>query len=224
MQTKEDEYLRKAPEWRKIILFNGPPRCGKSYGSDCVMSFVRRNAAWTNPRLIDAAEPLKKAAHALYCSFHSWDYYDSKDGAHLKSLASGDFLGLSPREAYIAMSETLLKPLHGPEVLGFIMRKRITRESSSKIFVCPNSSFVPELKPLIDLFGQRNVMIIEVHAADKTFEGDSRGYVGDKAKELYPHMHLVKLPNVFGSPDDKELFKVLCEGAAKKFLKIEEKE
>lgn len=224
MQTNEDEFVRKPPEWRKIVLFNGPPQCGKSFGSDCVMSFVRRNAVWTNPRMMDFAEPLKKAAHALYCSFHGWDYYDTKEGAPHKSLPNGDFLGLSPREAYIGLSEDYMKAKHGDEVMGFILKKRITRESSSKVFVVPNSGFVSELQPLIDLFGQRNVLIIEVHAAEKTFAGDSRGYIGDAAKILYPHISVVKLPNVFGNQDDKDFFKMLCEGTVKKFLKIEEKE
>lgn len=209
---------------RKIILFNGPPRCGKSLGADYVASFIRRNAPYMHPCILDFAEPLKRAAHALYCAFHRWDYYDTKEGASQKGLASGDFLGLSPREAYIALSEEYLKEKHGVEVLGFLMKKRICREKWSQTAVIPNCGFIDELKPLIDLVGQRNILIIEVHAAGKTFEGDSRRYVGDEVKERWPHITTVRLPNVFGGKEDKDFFRILCEGTVKKFLKIEEKE
>jgi hypothetical protein len=220
----EEEFLRKAPDWRKIILFNGPPRCGKSFGADRVMSFIRHNAPWTYPRLLDAAEPLKRAAHALYCAFHGWDYYDTKEGEAQKGLATGDFLGMSPREVYIALSEDFLKPKHGEEVVGFLLRKRIIREANSQIFVIPNAGFLPELDPLVKLVGQRNILLIEVHTADRTFEGDSRSYIGDAAKEKYPHIHLKKLPNVIGNDEDKAFYTMLCHGTAKTFLGIEEKE
>jgi len=219
-----EEPMIKGPGWRKIILFNGPPRCGKSFGASCMATFIRQNAQWMQPAIMDFAEPLKKAAHALYCVFHSYDFYDFKENEHLKSVPSGDFLGMSPREAYIALSEEFLKPRHGEEVLGFLMKKRILRQSGSNVIIIPNSGFIEELKPLVDLVSERNILLVEVHAANKTFDGDSRSYVGDTLKEKYPNIELRKIPNVFGSPEDKEFYKMLCEGTVKKFLNIEEKE
>lgn len=224
-QTKKEvDPLHKPPSWRKIVYFNGPPQVGKTFGAEAMRSFVQINATWMRPRHLDAAEPLKKAAHALYSVFNNWDYYDTKDGAPLKGLACGDFLGLSPREAYIALSEEYLKVKHGDEVLGHILRKRIVRENTSQFFVVSNCSFVPELRPVIDLFGQRNVMVIEVHAAGKDFKDDSRGYVGEQVKKLYPHVQVKKLVNVIGDQEDKEFYKMLCEGLVKNFLNIEEKD
>jgi hypothetical protein len=226
MQTEEDKEnpFDKAISARKIILFNGPPRCGKSLGAAFVANFVRDNSDWMKPEVMDFAEPLKKAAHALFCAFHDWGYYDRPDGESQKSLASGDFLGLSPREAYIALSEDFLKPKFGEAVIGYLMRKRICRSKWSHVVVIPNSGFIEELAPLVDLVGQRNIMVIEVHMAGKTFEGDSRGYIGDLVKLRWPHVNVMKLPNVFGDKEDKAFFRMLCEGAVKKFLKIEEKE
>lgn len=220
-ETKEQDPWQKSIDSRKIILFNGPSRCGKSLGSAFVANFVR---AHTNEKIetFDFAEPLKKAAHALFCAFHGWSYYDTREGESQKGMASGDFLGMSPREAYISLSEEYLKPKFGPDALGFLMKKRIARSKWSRIVIIPNCGFIPELKPLIDLVGQRNVLIIEVHAANKTFEGDSRRYVGDEAKELWPHISVMKIPNVFGDQGDRDFYKMLCEGAVKKFLKIKE--
>lgn len=223
MEAKPEDVFDKQPDWRKIVLFNGPPRSGKSFGAACVAHFVRENMPWTQPRILDFAEPLKKAAHALYCAFHPWGYYDMPEAEHLKGLASGDFLGLSPREAYIALSEEYMKVKHGEEVMGFLMRKRMLKEKATQVFIIPNNGFLPELEPLVNFVGQRNVLIIEVHVAGKTFDGDSRDYVGDAAKEKYPHINVIKLPNVFGNKDDRDLYKMLCQGAVKKFLKIEER-
>lgn len=223
MSTNVDP-LHKPPEWRKIIYFNGPPQVGKSYGADAMRSFVQINAPYLQPRHLDQAEPLKKAAHALFDAFHSWDYYDTREGAPLKSQGCGDFLGMSPREAYISMSEEYLKPKFGDAALGFLLRKRVVRYNGTQFFVVSNCGFVPELEPIIDLFGQRNVMILEVHSAGRDFSNDSRGYVGDQVKNLYPHVHVKKLPNVIGTQEDKEFFKMMCEGIVKNFLKIEERE
>lgn len=222
MASKE-EFLRKSPDHRRIIMFNGPPQSGKSFGAHCVRMFILRNAAWMQPRLLDMAEPLKKAAHALYCAFHSWDYYDSKDGEAAKGLASGDFLGLSPREAYIEMFLDLERR-HGSEVLGFLMKKRMLREAGTVAFILHNMGRLADMVPLVDFAGQRGILLIEVHTQDRTFEGDIRGYIGNEAKEQWPHINVVKLPNVIGTQADKDLYRILCEGTAKKFLKIEEKD
>jgi hypothetical protein len=221
---EEENPFTKQPDFRKVILFNGPPRCGKSTGAEAIRSFVSINARYMHPSVFDFAEPLKKAAHALFDVFHRWDYYDCKEGQHLKSLASGDFLGLSPREAHIALSEDFLKPKFGPEVMGFLMRKRIIRANTCKCVIIPNSGFVDELRPIVDLVGQRNILVIEVSAAGRTFEGDSRSYIGDAIKERWPHTSLVRLPNIIGKQEDKEFFRLLCCGAAKKFLKIREED
>lgn len=222
MEKSEDDPLHTPPEFRKVMLFNGPPRSGKSLAADAVRSFVQINRAWMYPRVMDFAEPLKKAAHSLFCVFHPWDYYDSKEAAHLKSLASGDFLGLSPREAYIALSEEFLKPKFGNEVMGFLMRKKMIQERSTQFFSIANSGFVDELRPIVDLVGQRNIHIVEIHAAGKTFEGDSRSYIGDACREKWPYIKVTKLPNIIGNKDDKDFFILMCHGLVKKFLKIAE--
>lgn len=225
MQTKKEvDPLHKPPEFRKVVFFNGPPRCGKSFGADCMRSFVQINAVYMQPRTLDFAEPLKKAAHALFDAFHSWDYYDTKEGMAQKSLACGDFLGMSPREAYISLSEDYLKPKFGEEALGYILRKRIVRYNGTNFFAVSNCGFLPELSPIVDLVGQRNVMIVEVHSAHRTFDEDSRGYVGDAAKAEWPHITVKKLPNVIGGAEDRDFFKMLCQGLVKGFLKIEEKD
>lgn len=213
--------LHKPPEFRKVIVFNGPPDVGKDTAANYVRSFVQINAPYYYPRHMKFSEPLKRAAHAIYDTFHGWEHYDSRDGRPQKGMSNGDFLGLSPREAYIAMHEKYLKIMHGDDALGWILRKRIVRQNNTKLIVLSDSGFPEELHPIINLVGERNTLIVELHMAGKTFEGDSRSYIGDAIKATHPKVEVRKLANPFG---EKDLFKMLCEGIAKNFLKIEEKE
>lgn len=221
--TEDDPFKRKEPDWRKLIVFNGPPGVGKDTAAEAVRSFVSINAQYLRPRHMKFAEPLKKAAHALYAAHHGWEYYDSHEGRSQKGLANGDFLGLSPRQAYIEMHQKILKELHGPEALGFILKKRMIREHS-QFYVLSDSGFIEELAPIIDWIGQRGTMIVELHAAGKDFTGDSRGYIGDAVAAKYPKVTVKKLTNPIGDRDDLALFKILCQGLAKNFLGIEEKD
>jgi len=170
------------------------------------------------------SEPLKKGAHALYDSFHSWDYYDGAGEAE-KNIPGGDFFGLTPRQAYIEMFNTLER-LHGPEALGYIMRRRIVRNSTHGVVVCSDGGRVPDLVPIIDFFGEESLLITEIHATGVAFEdhNDIRAYVGDDIKAKYPKVTVKKIPNKIGGRSDKDLFKILCQGVVKNFLEIEEPE
>jgi len=207
---------------KKIIIFNGPPNCGKDFASNAVLSYVRINANWWNPVHMKFSEPLKKGAHALYGSFHSWDYYDG-DGRDEKNTPTGDFLGLSPRQAYIEMFNALER-LHGPEALGYIMRKRIVRNHHATVVVCSDGGRLADLSPIIDFFGQDSVLVVEIHATGVELTWDNRMYVGDEVQAKYPDVTVKRIPNKIGGRADKDLFKILCQGTAKNWLKIEEKE
>lgn len=209
---------------RKVIFFNGPPRCGKSVGAQYMNMYICDNAPWMKPRIMDFAEPLKKAAHALFSTMSTWDHFDSKEGESRKGLANQDFLGLSPREAYIAVSEQLLKPLCGEAALGYILLKRMIRHAGSQLFIIHNCGFLPELEPIINYVGQENCLLIEVHAVDRDFTDDSRGYIGEQVKERWPKVEVRKLPNTIGDAEDRAFYKLLCQGMVKKFTGVEPKD
>jgi len=176
------------------------------------------------PTHMKFSEPLKKGAHALYSAFHGWEFYD-EDGRKDKNNPTGDFLGLSPRQAYIEMFNALEK-LHGPEALGYIMRKRIVRNSFAGVVVCSDGGRLADLVPIIEHVGEKNVLIVEIHATGVTFDthNDIRYYVGEEVLEKYPKVTVKKLPNRIGGRSDKEIFKILCQGVVKVWLDIEEKE
>lgn len=221
--TQKDNPMHRDPERRKVIIFNGPPGSGKDTGSEALRSFVQIHAPYLKPTHMKFSEPLKRAAHALYAVFHNWDYYDTKEGAPYKNMSSGDFLGLSPREAYIEMFRKLAE-LHDERALGFVMRKRIVRNNFNSVVICSDGGRLADLEPVINLVGQRNILVVEVHATGITWDRDIRHYIGAEVQEKFPHVQVIKLPNTIGTREDKELFKMLCQGVAKKFLGIEERE
>lgn len=207
---------------RKIIIFNGPPGCGKDTGSEAVRSFVQIHAAYLKPTHMKFAEPLKKGIHDLYCAFHPWDYYDSNEGRKDKDKPCGDFFGLTPREIYIQAFE-FLEMLHGGEALGYIMRKRIVRNSFNSVVVISDAGRMGDLEPIIDLVGEHNILIVEVYPSP-AIEWDNRKHIGDEVKAKFPHAHVTKIPNKIGDRSDRDIFRMLCQGVAKNFLKIEERE
>jgi hypothetical protein len=107
----------------------------------------------------------------MHCSaaFHSPDFYDLPENSQQKDLPCGDFFGMSPREAYIALSEEFLKKITGPAALGYINRKLMTRMQGARIFVFSDGGFVPEWEPIIEYVGAENFMLVEVHSETKDF-------------------------------------------------------
>ncbi|HSW91775.1 MAG TPA: hypothetical protein VLG09_03965 [Candidatus Saccharimonadales bacterium] len=223
--VREAEPVVKSNTRRYVIAFNGPPRAGKDTASSAVCAVIRDRANWLQVRHMKLSEPLKKGCHALFSAFHSPDYYDLPENSQQKDLPSGDFFGMTPREIYIAMSEEFLKKVAGPAALGYIARKQMTRMQGARIFVFSDAGFAPEWEPIIDYVGEENFMLVEIHSAQKgDFSNDSRGYIGDELKVAHPRMKLVKLNNVIGDAQDKELFRVLAQGAAINFLRHEMKD
>ncbi len=204
---------------KKVILFNGPPGVGKDTASWAVSGYLSREAPYLNCRKLKMAEPIKKATHAAFDVFHSWDYYDSEKGAKEKEIPSIDFFGATPRAAYIEVA-TMFRQSHGAEFFGFVMRKRILKAQGCQVVLIDDCGFVDEMEPVIRLVTEKNVMIVELHAQGKDFSSDSRGYIGDELKKKYPKITLRKITNHFGNAEEREIFRVLCQGAAQSFLKL----
>ena len=107
----------------KIILLNGPPRCGKDYAGNLL----------TGPgaRVAKFAHVLKERTHAAYSILHRGqpaphDWFETT-----KDEPCGEFLGRTPREAYIAFSEQFMKPLHGVDIFGRLLLAELAKHARS---------------------------------------------------------------------------------------------
>jgi hypothetical protein len=207
---------------RYVIAFNGPPGVGKDTASMAVCSLVGERAPWLEVRHMKMSDPLKKATHALFSAFHSPEYYDG-EGRAQKDLACGDFLGMSPREAYISMSEEYAKKIN-PAFFGYIARKNMVAARSARLFVFSDAGFPVEWKPIIEYVGEENFLLVQLFAVGKDFSIDSRGYIGEELKTMFPRITVTNVANTFGDKQERELFRVFAQGAAINFLRHELRE
>ena len=159
----------------KIILLNGPPRCGKDTASDFLC--YRYNGV---PQKI--SKVLKERTHAWYGvvgqdgSPARHDYFEDH-----KDVPQEVFEGLTPREAYIAMSENYIKPTHGDSYLGRVLARSIRRMDSilrqERTHVVSDSGFRGEAEELVREFGPDKILLVRIHRAGYDFKHDSRGYI-----------------------------------------------
>lgn len=162
----------------KVVLFNGPPRCGK----DTIAKFLL-NSYPDNFIQIRMAETLKRGCHALLGLPVDLEHYDEIKDKHV-SNDNGDFFHLSPREFYIKVSEELMKPTFGNNIFGLLWLRiyDILHEYDPYIYGNPiatiaDSGFAEETQPLIDYFGEEALLIIRIHREGCDYSFDSRSYI-----------------------------------------------
>lgn len=152
----------------KIILFNGPPRSGKDTASIIALRALGNNAIGYR-----FAEPIKDAVHALFGMRGLLaEHYDP-----VKDEPSDDFLGMTPRDAYIWLSEQAVKPQFGPEFFTKVAIRKIRRMAKPLQVVVSDCGFQPEVDGMLNEFGEENVLVIKLVRPGCDFSKDSRGYV-----------------------------------------------
>jgi hypothetical protein len=155
---------------RRLILVNGPPRSGK----DEIGKIIERRFAVV--LVTKFAKVLKERTHALYNLYacgqpRPHDYFESQKDTPMEC-----FLGLTPRQAYINVSELLMKPTHGKAVFGKLLAHQIEQyEDPLGLNVVTDSGFVEEAQPLLRTHPK--ALLIRMHREGCDFKGDSRSYI-----------------------------------------------
>lgn len=153
----------------RVVLLNGPPRAGKDAAAAALL------AAIPDACRIGFADELKVRTHRLYgLEAPAAAFEDRKD------IPAAEFLGRTPREVYIEVSERLLKPLHGPGVFGRLWLRSARRAVArgARLLVVSDSGFADEAQAgPIALAGPANVLLVRIHRPVRGFAGDSRGYL-----------------------------------------------
>ncbi len=148
-----------------IILLNGPPGSGKDWAGLALLPYQAQH-------LYKFATVLKDAMHTLLgMSLAPTDMFEDD-----KNTPNPVFFGLSPRQAYIALSENFAKPTFGPSFFGqILLRKLIScRYDCVAITDC---GFEAEIAPIVERFGQKSILLLRCHRPGHSFAGDSRSYV-----------------------------------------------
>ena len=159
----------------KIYLFNGPPRSGKDTAGAMLAQMLGEDTV-----LAKFAMPLKMATHAVMSIFGNrsgvvgTDYYEE-----LKDDVCDDFFGVTPRQAYIAMSEMFAKPLWGKAFFGEVLAlhlKELEKQGKTSA-VITDCGFQEEAEYLVEAFGAENVALLQVYRPGYTYDNDSRSYL-----------------------------------------------
>jgi hypothetical protein len=158
----------------KILLLNGAPRSGKD-----TVSIMLKTLSASSVHQEKFALPIKLAAPLIYgVGRDRWE--NEFDTPRNKDLACEEFFGKTPREVQIAMSEDLLKPLHGKEIFGELLSRRIKSVQQRGMLECAvvsDSGFYHEAKEIIDTFGADNVQLWRILREGCDFSRDSRTHV-----------------------------------------------
>lgn len=173
---------------KKIVIgFNGPPRSGKDTAQEMMREFLREREVPNLQRAL--GQSLKEKTHAFFdMPGVRYDKFEED-----KDNVTGDFEHLTPRQAYIWMSEDVVKPKFGQRFWGErwveAMSIALERERSwndeymehNPMFLMLNDfGFVEEIEPIIEWVGVKNLHIVQLGRKGHDFSNDSRSYVSVK--------------------------------------------
>jgi hypothetical protein len=209
---------------KRVIFFNGPPNCGKDTAVKAIMDDVKFQGSVLAAHN-KLTEPLKKGVHALFNMIYSWDYYDDPKVASDKNVGLVSLLGMSPREAYIWMSEEVMKPKFGEDVFGQLALNTIRKDKRVELHLFSDSGFVYEACPIVDFIGPHNCMVVEIHATRNgvplTFKGDSRSYIGEELTQMKPGVIVRKIYNDIAGPEERSMYREFVRALVYKWMGLE---
>lgn len=166
------EYMQKHghPDGTKVVLFNGPPGAGKDTAARLLIeSGIRAEVE-------KFAKTVKEGCHGLFGITNSTGQIVAHDHFEpIKEKPNREFMGMSPREAYIWYSEEVMKPKFGQDVFGQMTAERMS--SDGRLYFITDSGFIDEAQSIVDKFGVENVILVQLHREGCDFFNDSRSYV-----------------------------------------------
>lgn len=166
----------------KVILFNAPPRAGKDTAADLLTKYLN-GFDGVNAFRYSFARPLKEATHALYGIDAPWDAFE-----FTKDMPQEKFFGLSPREAYIKVSEEMVKPVLGAEHWGNVFLSQVKKYGGFKgesVVVVSDCGFITEVLQIKKEIQAHNMFLVYMEREGTSFKNDSRSYVKDPSIPSY---------------------------------------
>lgn len=148
----------------KIVILNGPPRCGKDYAATALLKLLSDDDA-VHMKL---SAPLKQIASTILAT-------DSTILEKNKDTVLP--FGMSYRDVQITVFATLAKTF-GPDWLGRSLVSRIKNSDNDTIIVSDGGR-EEEIVPLVRAFGASNILIVQIVKDGCTFDYDIRGYINN---------------------------------------------
>lgn len=179
----------------KIILLNGPPRCGK----DTAAAFIERKLL--NVAHYKLSKPLKEGVRTMLgMTYSDMMYLEEK-----KDTATDALGGMTYRQLQIDFFK-FMQERFGEAILG----KIALRSMDNLIFttcVISDTGRHQEVIPLINKFGKNSIGLIELTRPGCDFDGDIRNYIQSELQIG----HYARVDNEF----DLEMFELQIERVLK---------
>lgn len=168
----------------QIVFVNGPPRSGKDTVGDIIRTQGRGFFV-----ICKFAQELKERTHGAYnLRIATGEALPHNFFEKVKDKPSRYFEGLTPRQAYISMSEEYFKPKFGADIFGRWLRRRILNTTAKADgFIITDSGFAEEAVPIVKAFDAKNCVLLCVLRKNCDFKGDSRSYLDLKPLGVKRH-------------------------------------
>ncbi len=158
---------------KRILCLSAPPFSGKDTAAQAICS------TFYHVKHIKYSRILKERTHALYGLTVPWDFYEGP----AKDNIQPEFMYITPRQAYINVSEMLMKPVHGMSVWSHMLIDEI-KKSPFEDFVISDCGFQTEWDDLVAVSNFKTG-IIHITRPDCTYQNDSRTPIKVDKAHLY---------------------------------------
>lgn len=163
-----------------IVILNGPPGCGK----DTIAGIMNGNHGYS---IRSFKEPMWAVAKSVLTPGQYELFVNLYINRETKEKPQ-DFLGgMSPREFFIHISESWVKPTLGSNQFG----KLAVWGDTPRCTVFPDGGFPVEVN---EFAGWKDVLLVRLHREGYDFSNDSREYIEDAP------VSSVDIPLVDGKP------------------------
>jgi len=168
MHFKTKEKIKEKVMEGKVIILNGPTKCGKDTLTKLICEATGSKHMEFKGLMFDVAMAITGLSKDEF--FAIYDNRELKEKPHPK------FKGMSPRGMMIWISDNVLMPQFGPDCMGVHASSKLDLENGS---VFSDGFMWPEIQPVCNVVGPENVLIARVSRKGCEFGtgGDRRCYI-----------------------------------------------
>lgn len=162
----------------RAVIFNGPPDTGKDYLVDALVQLDKTSVKLEFKKQLRA---LVKQIYMLTDRIHDYMYRRENKERPFEILG-----GLSIRQAYIKVSEEVIKPTFGSDYFGkCVVQDMVNIPAQTYYF--SDGGFVDEIIPMLDYVGRVDIIHLSADGSDYEASGDSRRYIHIDHPKVFIH-------------------------------------